>query len=91
MFIFFTAYWTLHNIAPCIVFYMYDCTLVTFFIKGYLTSLDFGITNVYSDSSGNMSTSDLKISLRRGDSSLEGVTAAIRSATYFWSPVSHNP
>jgi len=37
MSIFFTAYWTLHYIAPCIVFYMYDCAFVTFFIKGYLT------------------------------------------------------
>ena len=37
MFIFFTAYWTLHYIAPCTVFYMYDCAFVTFFIKGYLT------------------------------------------------------
>jgi len=37
MFIFFTAYWTLHYIAPCIVFYTYDCAIVKFFIKGYLT------------------------------------------------------
>jgi len=37
MFIFFTAYWNLHYIAPCIVCYMYDCAFVTFFIKGYLT------------------------------------------------------
>jgi len=35
---FLTAYWTLHYIALCIVFYMYDCAFVTFFIKGYLTS-----------------------------------------------------
>jgi len=35
-----------------------------------------------------MNTSDLKISLRRGDSPLEGVSAELRSATYFWSPVS---
>jgi len=40
MFIFFTAYWTLHYIAPCTVFYMYDCAFVTFFIKGYLTWLE---------------------------------------------------
>jgi len=36
-FIFFTAYWILHYIAPCIVLHMYDCAFVTFFIKGYLT------------------------------------------------------
>jgi len=43
---------------------------------------------VYSGSSGCMSTSDLKISIRRGNSPLEGVSAELRSATYFWSPVS---
>ena len=37
MSIFFTAYWTLHYIAPCIVFYKYDCAFVTFFIESYLT------------------------------------------------------
>jgi len=46
--------------------------------------------DLYSGFSGSMNTSDLKISLRRGDSSLEGVSAELRSATYFWSPVSHN-
>jgi len=30
--IFFIAYWTFGYIAPCIVFYMYDCAFVTFFI-----------------------------------------------------------
>jgi len=39
LFTFFTSYWTLRRIAPCIVFYFYDCAFVTFVIKGYLTSL----------------------------------------------------
>jgi len=42
---------------------------------------------VCSGSSGSMNTNDLKISLRRGDSPLEGVSSAFRSATYSWSPV----
>jgi len=34
IFHFILDYWT---IAPCIVFYLYDCAFVTFIIKGYLT------------------------------------------------------
>jgi len=43
---------------------------------------------IYSGSSGKMATSDLKMSLRRGDSPLEGVSAELLSAVYYWSPVS---
>ena len=45
------------------------------------------IGNVYSGSSGKMATTDLKMSLRRGDSPLEGVSAELLSAVYYWSPV----
>jgi len=45
------------------------------------------VANVDSGSSGSMVAS-LKISLRRGNSPLEGVTAESRTAKYYWSPVS---
>jgi len=39
---------------------------------------------------GDMSVDSRQISVRRGYTPLEGVTAGTHSATYFWSPVGYH-
>jgi len=45
---------------------------------------------LHSGMAGSESIADLRISIRRGFSQLEGVTSELRSVKYFWSPVSQH-